>query len=444
MGEFPDEYQRQYAIGYDSPIVSGMKLRLSYFLVVLPLLVSLPANADNSDPAELGWMQGFPPAPDKIIRNDEHGYDFPQRRWSYSHFRDLKPTANVSRGTGPASPLIEAHQALGNVPFTNHDGRILRWDDMLADTYTDGILVMHKGKIIEERYFGVLDAATPHIAMSMSKSFVGTLAAMLVEDGTLSESARVSSYVPELHDSGYGDATLRQVMDMLVNVEYSENYSDPNADVYALTYAAGILIPPPKYAGPDNIYEYLQGVKKGGIHGQAFAYRSSGTDVLAWVMAKATGKSLPTLFSEMIWQKLGAEHDAYNTLDANGTAYAAGGMNTTLRDLARFGEMIRLDGQYNGRQIIAPTIIADIRNGSPVAKLGKDGASYRNMWWIYGDEDGSFSAIGFNGQRLYINPKAEIVIVRYASHHSPSGSRDITPITDAALSAMARHLMKGD
>ncbi|WP_164281409.1 serine hydrolase, partial [Stenotrophomonas indicatrix] len=81
------------------------------------------------------------------------------------------------------------------------------------------------------RYFGALDAHTQHIAMSITKSFVGTLAAMLVADGKLDPAAPVTQYVPELKDTAYGDATVRQVMDMTVGVRYSENYADPNADV---------------------------------------------------------------------------------------------------------------------------------------------------------------------------------------------------------------------
>ena len=119
-------------------------------------------------------------------------------------------------------------------------------------------------------------------------------------------------------------------------------------------------------------------------------------------------------------------------------------MNTTLRDLARLGEMIRLDGQYNGQQIIAKAVIDDIRNGGDPAKFGESGRSYRNMWWISHDEDGAFSAMGFNGQRLYINPKAEIVIAHYGSHHSPNGARDIHPYIGAACAAVARHLDRRD
>lgn len=400
---------------------------------------------EASDPGKLGWMQGSPPPPDKIIGRTTPGYMFPRRRWTYSHYRELQPTVNVWRGSGDASEMPRAPREIGDVPFTDADGEVRSWDDMLKRRYADGIIVMHKGKIVSERYFGALDANKPHIAMSMTKSFVGLLAAMLIEDGTIDEAALVPRYVLELEGTAYGDASVRQVMDMLTGIRYSEDYLDPNADVFALAYASGVMPPAPDYTGPDNLYAYLVTNEKEGEHGEVFAYRSSNTQVLAWILVRATGKPLAQLLSEMIWQKLGAENDAYFTIDSIGTAYAAGGLNTTLRDLARFGEMMRLDGAYNGKQIVPKSVVADIRRGGDKEKFVKGrtfqkGFSYRNMWWISHDDHGVIWANGFNGQRLYIDPKAEVTIARYSSHHSASG-RALLPMTVRAFRAMAYHLM---
>lgn len=402
-------------------------------------------DADASDPAGLGWMQGSPPPPEKIITRTTPGYMFPRRRWTYSHYRELQPSANVWRGSGPATELPSAPQEIGGVRFTDADGEVRTWDDMLKLQYTDGILVMHKGKVVSERYFGALDADRPHIAMSMTKSFVGLMAAMLVDDDTIDEDALVPRYVPELEGTAYGDATVRQVMDMLTGIRYSEDYLDPNADVFVLAYASGVMPSAPGYTGPDNLYAYLVTNDKEGEHGQVFAYRSSNTQVLSWIMVRATGKPLARLLSDMIWQKLGAESDAYFTIDSIGTAYAAGGLNTTLRDLARFGEMIRVNGSYNGQQIVPTAVIEDIRRGGNRKKFAKSGSarqgySYRNMWWISHDEHGAIWAFGFNGQRLYIDPKADVTIARYTSHHSADGEV-IQPTTEAAFRAMAKYLM---
>ncbi|AQW32116.1 6-aminohexanoate hydrolase (plasmid) [blood disease bacterium A2-HR MARDI] len=402
-----------------------------------------PLTAAESDPLRMGWMQGFPPAPDRIIRFDLAGNLFPRTRYSFSHMREFVPTRAVWRGDGPVSRLPRAARDIGSVPFTDADGERRTFADMLALTYTDGILVMHRGKVVYERYFGALDAQTPHIAMSVTKSLVGTLAA----DGKLDPAAPVTQYVPELKDSAYGDATVRQVMDMTVGVHYTENYADPDADVWRYARAGGMLPRPADYQGPANVYDYLKTLRKEGEHGAAFAYKTVNAEALAWIVRRAAGQSLAALLSARIWQPMGAQGDAYFTLDSIGTESGGGGLNTTLADLARFGELIRNDGRFNGRQILPKAVIDDIRRGGDPARFALagyatlPGYSYRNMWWVSGDDHHTFEARGIYGQRIYIDPVAQMTIVRYASH--PIAANAVNdPVTHRACRALADFLMQ--
>ena len=204
-----------------------------------PTPPALP-DAAQSDPKTRGTMQGFPPAPDKIIRfGDGTSSRFPNTRWAFSHIRELVPTANVSHGTARIAPLLRGERDLGKITFQTLDGKTVSFNDALALTYTDGILVMHKGRIAFEKYFGEGTALRPHIAFSVTKSFVGTLAAMLAAEGKLDTTAHVTKYVPELKDTAYGDATVRQVMDMTIGVKFS-NYSDPKAEVFDYARAGGM------------------------------------------------------------------------------------------------------------------------------------------------------------------------------------------------------------
>lgn len=407
-----------------------------------------PLDATASDPRTLGLMQGFPPPPEKTIRfGDASFYRFPNTRWSFSHGRELGPTVNVSRGSGAVAALPHAQKNVDAVAFKLADGKDMTWAGMLAATWTDGILVMHKGRVVSEKYFGALDAQTPHIAFSMTKSFVGTLAAVLVEQGRLDPSALVTKYVPELKDGAYADATVRQVMDMTVGVKYSEVYSDPKADVWDYARAGGLLPAGPNYQGPRTFYEFLVKLQKEGEHDQAFAYKTSNAEVLAWIVKRASGKSLAALLSENVWQKIGAEIDAYISVDSVGSEQGGGGLSTTLRDLARFGETMRLDGRFNGQQIIPAAVVADIRKGGDPAKFAKAGYttllnwSYRNMWWV--SDYGAYTARGIHGQVIYIDPKAEMTIVRYASH--PAAANAVNdPVSLPAYRAMAEWLSKND
>lgn len=407
-------------------------------------------DAQASDPAKLGWMVGSPPPADRIVRFDDGSYwRFPALRWTVSNFRQLMPTVNVSRGLGPVAPLPVALRGdIDDVRFTplgSH--QTMTWRQSLDANYTDGIVVLHRGRIVYERYFGVLKPDGEHGAMSVTKTFVGTLAAMLVAEGTLDASQRVDHYVPELAASAFGSATVRQVMDMTTGIRFREDYTDPNAEVWAHG-AAGNPLPKPKdYTGPRTYYEFLQTVKAEGVHGEAFHYRTANTDALGWILARATGKSVAQLLSERIWGPLGAERDAYMSVDSIGTPFAGGGLNTGLRDLARFGEMVRNNGTFNGRQVVPAAAVADIRRGGSQANFAKAGYqllpgwSYRSMWWITHNEHGAFAARGVHGQALYVDPKAEMVIARFASHPLASNAAN-DPTSLPAYHALARHLMQ--
>ena len=129
-----------------------------------------------SDPGVMGWMQGSPPPLDKRIgfARDQFA-NFPELRWSLSHMRELTPTVNVWRGPLAPSSLGEAphaqdESAIDQFTFTDMQGRQRRWLDSQFDTYTDGTVVLHRGRRVYERYFGVLRPERPHACFSITKS----------------------------------------------------------------------------------------------------------------------------------------------------------------------------------------------------------------------------------------------------------------------------------
>ena len=413
------------------------------------ILLPEALDAAASDPNVMGWMQGAPPPPDKQVRFDDGGmYTFPKLRWAYSNIRRLVPTTNVARGTGPVTVLPRADRDdIDGVRFTPLGGSdTMSWAESLGANYTDGIVVLYRGRIVYERYFGALDAQRAHIAWSVTKSFFGLIAATLIVEGRLDPQALVSAYVPELNGSGLGSATLRQVLDMTTSIHYSEDYTDPEAGVWQHGRAGGILSRTPEQIGPASFYEFLATLQQDGPHGQVFAYKTVNTDVLGWVLRRVTGLPLGELLSQRLWSQLGAEQDGHLMVDASGTEFAGGGFNCGLRDLARFGELLRNDGLWNGRQVVPKAAIDDIRGGAdpahftPAGYLTLPGASYRNMWWVVHNEHGAYCARGIHGQGVYVDPAAGMVIARFASHHI-AGNMGIDPTTLPAYHALARHLM---
>lgn len=406
-------------------------------------------NQEYSNPLKMGWMQGFPPPQEKVVSAiDGSFFEFPALRYSVCNMRQFLPTKVVkSAEKNRYNFKTKIDPRIDTITFVPlFETKKMTWHDALNKIYTDGIIILHKGKIVYENYFGALEPDGVHAVMSVSKSFTGTLGALLVAEGVLDEQKTAGYYVPELIHSAFADATIRDLLDMKTALKYSENYSNPNAEVFIFS-AAGTPCHPADYEGPTHYYEYLQTVKKTGEHGQRFAYKTINVDVLGWVISRVTDKSIPDLISELIWQPLGTHFDGYYQVDSYGIAFAGGGFNANLRDLAMFGEMLRNKGHFNGKQILPATVFYDIIENADNSTFDNDrypnlkGWGYRNMWWVTNNKNKAFCARGVYGQTIYIDPKAEMVIVRLASNTVASNSAN-DPYSLPAYQAIANYLMK--
>lgn len=421
---------------------------------LLFILLAQPASAtrlsvDDSNPNTRGWMQGFPPPPEKRLRAvDGSFFEFPALRYSVAHMREFMPTVEVSRGLGAPAPLSYRLDPLIDklrfLPWGSEQP--ITFADALTRNYTDGLIILHRGDVVYERYFGALKEDGQHAVMSVTKSVTGLLAAVLVAEGRLDETRKVADYVPELASSAFGDASVRQLMDMTSGLQYSENYADPNAEVWQFSTAGSPWPKPQGYSGPVGYLDYLTGVQKLGEHGQAFGYKTVNSDALGWVISRVTDTSVAELLSEKIWRRIGMEQSAYYQVDELGIPFAGGGLNAGLRDMARLGELVRNQGRWQGEPLLPAAAIDDIQRGGSqeaFARAGFDklrGWSYRNMWWVTHNPNGAFAARGVHGQTIYIDPAAEMVLVRFASHPvAANGAND--PLSLPAWQAVADHLI---
>jgi CubicO group peptidase (beta-lactamase class C family) len=418
----------------------------SLCLVSIIIFVILHSTAFAEPPktaAEMGIMQGSPP--EKLI--DISKWDKgPDNRWAFQHISEIIPTANISRGSGTPTALTRMPLDISGLVFKNHDGKEMTIKEMLDATYTDGFIVLQDGKVLFEKYYNGMTPGTRHLLMSVSKSVTGTLAGKLVMDGRLNPDSKVVDYIPELKESpGFAEATVREVLDMTTSIVFSEDYADPNAEVVFHEEATAWRGRTP--IADKGLFAFAKTIKKDKReHGELFHYASINTDVLGWLIERASGQRYIDFMRDAVWSKLGAEHDAQISVDYRGAAVANGGYCITLRDLARFSQMVLDDGFYNGQQIIESGWIDNIRfNGKNSAwkptKYGKiwpDGF-YRNQWYITKDDQESLFAIGVNGQHIWINPTNRVVIVKYSSWPI-SADAESGAMTISGMDAIARQL----
>lgn len=431
-----------------------MKRMVGLLLLLSLVGVSFAQNyldANESDPNKMQWMEGFPPPKDKILSPvDGSFFIFPGLRYSVNHMREFSPTRNVPAAKDKkyvARTRIDNN--IDNITFTPWGSdKPMTWAESLEANYTDGIIVMHKGKIVYEKYFAGLEPDGIHAAMSVAKSFAGTMASILIAEGVLDPEKLVIDYIPELADSGFADATVQEVLNMTTAIKYSEDFGDPNAEIWEYRQA-GSLFRDPNYSGPKNYYEYLATVKKlpNQEHGEEFGYKTVNAELVGWLVSRAANKDVAELISEKIWKPMGAHYDGYFIIDPAGKTSTGGGFSLNLRDMAMFGEMMRNNGKFNGKQIIPAKAVEIIREGGSQEVFEKSGEypdlkgwSYKNQWWITNNEHGAYAARGIHGQVIYIDPMAEMVIVRFASAPT-SSNKVLDPTSLPAYEAVAEYLM---
>ena len=366
-------------------------------------------------------MQGFPATPEhRVTWNNWMRAPFNQ--WGFRHLSRLRPSIDVSAGSGPAGQLQEDPRALDQLCFDSESGLGIRVIEHLVASQTDAFLVMQDDTVLYERYFNGQRACDRHIMFSVTKSLIGTLGEQLVTRGVLKPERPAAYYVPELAGSAFGEATVRQLFDMAVGIDYSEVYDDPNSESSQYGYACGFQPAPAQYAQFESLYQYLPSLKKRGSHGGFFHYVTATTEALAWVMERASGKACSQMLEE-VWGRLGCDRDGYFMADPWGRNVAGAGFSATSRDMARFGRLLANDGRQDGVELLSPETVARIAAGASPAIYAQNaefsrwtpGASYRSQWYVFNDHSQALMAGGIHGQYLFIDKPSGVVIVKQSS-----------------------------
>ncbi len=266
---------------------------------------------------------------------------------------------------------------------------------------------------------------TPHIIMSATKAVVGLLAGILDQAKDLSLTSRVSDILPELGETIYARTSLRDLLDMRSGVVLSPQ-QQRSYEAATNWHPGGDGAP----AGADLRSFFTSLTGPAAPSGTSFKYDSSNTDLLGWVIERATGQNLADLLSKRIWRPLGAQDNAFITVDRTGLARAAGGLCVTARDLARLGQLILDNGRRGPVEVVPSDVIDDIfSNGDPEAwatgewaksfsALGKD-MNYRSGWYIVNGEPQTLFAMGIHGQNLFIDRKRKLVLAKMSSWAEP-------------------------
>jgi CubicO group peptidase (beta-lactamase class C family) len=338
----------------------------------------------------------------------------PFNRWAYHHVRELVPSADIPNDPARVRPLAPHPMDFETLRIDPDSGEALGLEGFLRETDTDGMAILHRGRLVFERYGSGMTDETPHILMSVSKSMLG----LLVHEIGLDTERRVIEVIPELQSTAYREATIRHLLDMRAGIVWDENYLAASGPIVEYRKATG-WNPLRPGETPSDLKSFLGTLKKTQPHGGPVHYTSPNSDLLGWVVERATGRRYADLMSELVWKKIGAERSAYITVDRLGAPRCAGGMCATLRDLARIGQwLMETRSDFLG-ELEHKGDAGAWANGDLAQYYRQLPMRYRSQWYVLEGDAPLVFGWGIHGQYLFIDRGNGIVVARFSSQALP-------------------------
>ena len=366
-------------------------------ILTLSLFFMASCSDQNQDEERLLWVSSL------FSGSDQHQ--------KFNRVYELFPTSNLAPSNNPSSFEIESMIELPN-SFV-YESRSVDVNEYLDRTDVSALLILKDGKIRYENYWLTGGREVKWISMSVGKSFVSALIGIAIDQGHIkSIQDPVTIYVPQLKDSAYDGVSIKDILQMSSGASWNEDYGDPNSDINR-----SVRI----FALGGSLDEFAASLTNENEPGTFNRYNSTDTQVLGMLLREATGTSVTEFMQKMLWDPIGAEDNAYWLLDSENMEVAYGGLNATARDYAKLGELYRLRGRMNNKQIIPEKWVDEsVRPDAPHLMPGENPMSdyplgYGYQWWIP-DESGDYMAIGVYNQFIYVSPKNNSVVVQLAAN----------------------------
>lgn len=357
----------------------------------------------------------------------------PETQYGWQHMSRFGPTAQILRA-GDVRPLaLDIDPGIGQVTYTDKTGTTRSVDQHFEAFPVDALIVISKGAVVYERY-KTMRPEDKHIWFSVSKVAGSTLLALLELEGRIDVQRAVSSYLPELEGSVWDSVTVEQALDMatgLNGTEHDEPTADSRTNPEQIWYQWGAslgILDDATGAGRTWV-EVLRGMERVKPGHSVYEYNSINTFVVNRIVERVSGKSLDVLFGERVWSRAGMGNDAYILVSPGGLPLGFMGINSTLRDMARFGMLFTPSRSViSDEEVIPDAVLATLRDTTHAAMFDKgwagdkfgtsfpDGGPMTNRYqWDAVLADGDIYKSGVGGQGLYISPSRDIVVAWFCT-----------------------------
>lgn len=401
-----------------------LALRLAAGALTAMLAAPLPAVAQQQLPSQLqtGAASDVPVAT-QIMR--WHMNDGDVNSFAFRNMDQLFTTRTVAHsGSVWTFPKVERP-----MDFTYaFGGKTYTAQDAMERTYTNALLIMKNGRIVTEIYRNGSNERTRFMGWSMTKSITSTLVGAALADGLITSlDDQIVKYLPELKGSGYDGVTVRQILQMRSGVDYEERYDFANPGIAASNHIKALVKNVVRFA------DAARTIKRAHKPGEVFAYKTIDTAVLGWLIERVSGGSVAAYTARKLWEPLGTEADGFYIMDGQpgtGREFSGAGYNATLRDWARFGQMMLDGGMANGKRVVSEDWVKAAQ--APAGDENGPEGGYGYQWWTMANSP-AYSAIGLQGQYVYVDPASRTVVVKLS--YFPPADGDVSQETLAFLAA---------
>ena len=276
-------------------------------------------------------------------------------------------------------------------------------EKFIKDLKGSSFLVFKNDSLVFEKYWNGHQKNSVSNSFSAAKTFVSLLIGIAVGEGKIkSLDEKVSNFIPEFKEKGKNKITIRHLLMMSSGLDWEESGKNPlseNAESYYGTDLYGLVTRQKSIETP----------------GKRFNYQSGNSQILGFIIEKATGKGLSEYAYEKIWSQIGTEHDSYWTLDKeNGDEKAFCCLYGTSRDFARLGKLILQNGKWNDKQIVPLEFMKELIH-NPSIKTDEGIKNYRyglHIWTYFGEKNPVYYCRGILGQYIITIPNEKLIIVR--------------------------------
>lgn len=381
----------------------GQRFRCQLKRALYVLMLSAPAYAQNALDPHVEAIGPASKVPVAIQNLRWHMNDANINALTFRSMDSLFTTRQVGR-SGTAYPLPREDHALDfNYRF---EGREYPAEAVLDRTYTNALLIMKDGVVVYENYLNNSGPGTHFMGWSMTKSLVSIVVGVAHESGLIeSLDNDITTYLPELAGGAYKGVSVRQILEMRSGVDYEENYAFDQPGIAARNHILALIKNVQRFVEPAMTIARLH------EPGEVFAYKTIDTAVLGLLVERVSGMHLASYMQAKLWEPMGAESNGFFIMDGGpgeGREFSGAGFNAVLRDFARIGLMMSQDGQINGHQVVSKEWVR-----TSTAPAGEEAMplDYGYQWWTVSNTQ-AYSAIGLQGQYIYVDPASSTVIVK--------------------------------